>query len=171
MAGSRFHAALQAQQTYEPMNEVWFRQFIPNGIRAIGTRNLNGCTAVAIVSPFGAILAHIPPQPYLTTDPQAGIQNVRAKMMEVVAHYQQNQALFPPGRSSLVVGAIFGGSVALPEHISVIRGILHQYGLVPGLAFYEVTAGGHPTPAKGTVFIDARQGLPLVYVEDRDVPL
>lgn len=91
--------------------------------------------------------------------------------MEVVTYYQQNQACFPPGKSSLVVGAIFGGSVALPEQVHTVRGILQHHELLPDLASYEVTAGGHPTPAQGTVFIDARQGSPLVYVEDRHIPL
>lgn len=153
------------------MNQVQFTAFIPNSIRAIGTRNLNGCTAVAVVSPLGAILAHIPPLPYSTQDPNAGLQNVQAKMGEVVFLYQQNQAFFPPGRSSLIVGAIFGDAVALPDHLNCIRGLLAQNGLTPSLALYEVTGGGHLDAAKGTVFIDARQGSPFVYVEDRQVPM
>jgi Protein of unknown function (DUF3723) len=53
MATSRFHLALANGQAYEVgMNCVQFLQFAPNGMRAIGTQNLNGCTAVAIVSSF-----------------------------------------------------------------------------------------------------------------------
>jgi hypothetical protein len=170
MTGSRFHAALQAHQTYEVgMNEVRFCPFPPHGIRAIGTQNLNACTAVAVISPYGAILA--PPQPYPTSDPHIGQLNVRAKMMEVINYYHQNQALFPPQSSSLVVGAIFAGEPALPDHLHMVPGILNQYGLVANLAYYHVTGGEHPTSAQGTLFTDARQGLPLVYVEDRHIPI
>lgn len=79
MAIPRFHAAIEVGETYEVgMNHVQRAIFDPtvNSLRAIGTRNLNGCTAVAIISPLAAILAHIPPQPYATTNLGAGMQNV-----------------------------------------------------------------------------------------------
>ena len=151
------------------MNQVRFTQF--SAVQAVGTQNLNGCTAVAVVSNFGTILAHIPPLPFPTPNPDAGIQNLRARMAEVVTLYQHYQNLFPPGAASLVVMAIFGGQIALPDHIHETRQILSQYNLTPKFSVYEVTQGGHPGPAAGTVFIDARQGQPVVYVEDRQVNL
>ncbi|OJJ51380.1 hypothetical protein ASPZODRAFT_127452 [Penicilliopsis zonata CBS 506.65] len=171
MSVTRFYAALQARQMYEvQMNQVHFILFASN-IRAIGTRNLNGCTAVAIVSPFAAILAHIPPLPYPTTDPYVGLDNVQAKMGEVAFLYQQNRRFFPSDQSSLVVGAIFGGAVALSDHLTCIRGLVEQNGLTAELALYEVNGGGHLDAAKGTVFIDARHGSPSVYIEDQQVQM
>src|SRR5689334_18356023 len=91
MAISRFQAAINASQTYEvEMNQVQLLIFNLRPLQAIGTRNLNGCTAVVIISPFAAILSHIPPQPYLTEHPGVGMQNVRARMEEVLSLYRQN---------------------------------------------------------------------------------
>jgi hypothetical protein len=62
MAVSRFQAAINTGQTYAVgMNHVQLLIFNLSPVRAIGTRDLNGCTAVAIISPLAAILAHIPP--------------------------------------------------------------------------------------------------------------
>ncbi|KAJ9386284.1 hypothetical protein DTO063F5_3798 [Paecilomyces variotii] len=172
MTTSLLHAALSNHQAYEVgMNEVQFLPFTPSGIRAIGTQNLNGCTAVAIVSPFGAILAHIPPIPYPTTDPNVGIANLQAKMATVLSYYDQHPTIFPPGSTSLVAGATIEGEIALEHHIIYIRQTLVQRQLTQHFAIYTVTLGGHGTPAQGTVFIDARQGqgTPQVYVEDRRV--
>lgn len=167
---SRFHGALQANQTDEvQMNQVRFTQF--SAMQAVGTQRLNGCTAVAVVSNLGTILAHIPPLPFATPNPHAGIQNLRARMTEVVALYQQHHNLFRPEAASLVVMAIFGGQIALADHIHEIRQILSQYNLPPKFSVYEVTQGGLQGPAAGTVFIDARHGPPVVYIEDRQVIL
>lgn len=152
------------------MNQVLFVPF-QGPIRAVGTQNLNGCTAVAIISNYGAILAHIPPLPYVTTNPHVGMQNLQARVAEMMAAYQQHVDYFPAAASSLVVGAFFGGQAALPHHLEHIRVSLTQRGLIPRLRLYQVTAGGHPTPAQGTVFIDARWGPPVVYVENQPVRL
>jgi hypothetical protein len=150
------------------MNQVLFTPFHPSSPRrAVGTRNLNGCIVVAIVSSLGAILAHIPPQPYPTLDPAVGPQNVQAKMSEVVALYQQHASYFPPGGSSLVVGPFFQGQIALSHHLDQIKAVLTQHGLTSALALYEVSPGGHPSLAQGTVFMGARQGPTAIYVEDR----
>jgi hypothetical protein len=91
--------------------------------------------------------------------------------MEVLSLYQHNLGNFPPGRSSPVVGARFGGVPALPEQLNMVRYLLQQNGLTPFLATYNVTPGGHLTAPQGTVFIDARSGLRIVYVEDEYIPI
>jgi hypothetical protein len=172
MATSRFHSALASGQAYEVgMNRVRFLQFTLNNIRAIGTQNLNGCTAVAIVSPFAAILAHIPPMPYPTSDPNVGMANLQTQMAAVFTLYGQNRTLFPTGTTSLVVGATIEGEIALDHQIAYVRQTLTQRQLTHHFAVYPVTMGGHGTPAQGTVFIDARQGqgTPQVYVEDQRI--
>lgn len=75
----------------------------------IFTRRLNGCNAVAVISSSAAILAHTPPLPYPTDDPEAGERNIRARMAEVLSLYRQNHTHFPVSRTSLVVEASFGG--------------------------------------------------------------
>jgi hypothetical protein len=164
---SYLHIALAQQQSWEvAMNQVIFAPF-QNPRRAIGTQNLNGCTAVAVISQYGAILAHIPPAPYPTHDPHLGIQNLERLMNQLVSLYHTHAYAFPAGGTSLVVGAFYGGSPALPHHLERIRSILLAQGLTPLLRMYNVTLGGHPGPAQGTVFIDARSGRVTVYVEDQ----
>ena len=148
------------------MNHVIFVPF-QGQIRAIGTQNLNGCTAVAIISPLGAILAHIPPMPYPSQDPNIGMQNLIRLMDQLLSLYRTHAYAFPTGGTSLVVGAYHGGSPALPHHLQQIRSILLAQGLIPLLRMYNVTLGGHRGPAEGTVFIDARTGEVTVYVEDQ----
>lgn len=49
----------------------------------------------------------------------------------------------------------------------MIRSLLQQHGLSPILKTYNASLGGHPTLAQGTVFIDAKSGSPLVYIETK----
>lgn len=172
MAISRFHAAIDDGQTHEVgMNQAQLVIFGKSNIKAIGTQHLNGCTAVAVVSPFAAILAHILPQPYPTTDSSVATRNLQARMTEVLTLYQQNRAYFPQDSTSLVVGARFGGVTALPDQLDMINHLLRENGLTVFQKEYNVTEGRHKTAAQGTVFIDARSGTPVVYVEDQHIPM
>jgi len=77
---SIFYNAIAERRTREVhMNDVAFTPFA-GAIRAIGTQNLNGCTAVALFSPYGAILAHITPVPYPSPDLGLGLRNLDTLM-------------------------------------------------------------------------------------------
>ena len=169
MAGSRFRAARTARQTHEVvMDTVKLLVFSQDPNRpAIGTKDLNSCTAVAIVSPYAAILAHIPPQPYPTDDPNLGMWNVQSRMNGVIHLYHHNRAYFPPNRTySIVVGGTYNSDFVLYDQVKQIRDMLRQNHLEPMMKVYEVHLNGHASPAQGTVFIDARSGSPIVFVED-----
>lgn len=164
---SQFQVALSQQSAWEVgMNQVIFAPF-QGRRRAVGTRNLNGCTAVAIFSQHGAIMAHIPPMPYPTSDPNVGMQNLERLMNQLISLYRTHASAFPTGGTSLVVGAYYQNSAALPHHLERIRTILSGDRLIPLLRMYNVTLGGHQGPAQGTVFIDASSGQAAVYVEDQ----
>jgi hypothetical protein len=67
------------------MNEIKFLPFGENGLTSIGTANLNGCSAVMVLSNFGAILAHIAPLPDdHGGNPEAGDEHAQSKMDHLV---------------------------------------------------------------------------------------
>lgn len=169
---SIFHNAIAEGRTREVhMNDVGFTSFA-GAIRAIGTQNLNGCTAVSLFSPYGAILAHIPPVPYPSPDPGLGLRNLDTLMGRFITLYQQNSAMFPRGSTTIIVGGAVENRPTLDHHLSRIRVHLAGQGLeAPALRLYEVTFSGLRRPADGTVLIDSRSGAVAVYVEDRLVPV
>ncbi|KAK2751122.1 hypothetical protein FQN57_000197 [Myotisia sp. PD_48] len=175
MSGSLFYDAIKEGSTHEVMiDQVMFVDFTdPDSKKAIGTANLNASTAVAVVSPFAAILADIAPLPRKTSDPFAGLQHVQNKMEEVISLYQMNIASFPPGKASIVVGARHNDALALPDHVDRVKEILEKNGIAYITEEYDVSLQGHATVAQGTVFIDAKRKncFPLVYVEDRLVTM
>ncbi|KAJ5963497.1 uncharacterized protein N7479_003373 [Penicillium vulpinum] len=132
---SRFHRALNARQVLEvPMDDVRFISFNAQ-IRSIGTQNLNGCTAVGLFSPAGAIMTHIPPNP----DPRLGIANLRRLMGQFILLYHQHLAEFPSDVTSIVVGGTYRGTMALEDHLTEIRSILSREGISPGFRSYSVS--------------------------------
>lgn len=169
---SHFQQALLSGYTHEvPMNGVSFIPFRA-GTRAIGTQNLNGCTAVGLFSNHGAILAHIPPMPYPTHDSQVGLRNLEALMVRFVSLYQTNQSLFPPGSTSLIVGGSMGSEPTMDHHIRRITAIVRGQCLSePHLKLYNVNLSFLRRPGSGTVLIDSSSGAIAVYVEDQLVAI
>jgi hypothetical protein len=176
MAG-RFVEALNAQRAHEVgMDKAEFVPFEKNGICSVGTRNLNSCSVAALVSPLGAIFAHIPPRPTTyATDPQdpfAGDRHVEEMMSEVASLYTQNENYFPPEKSALVVSALYQGNVALPDQRAIMNKSFERMGTIPISGFYSVLKPSDPRrPAQGTVFVDAGGEKPIVYVEDQEIHL
>lgn len=137
-------------------------------LTAIGTRDLAGCSVVTITSPYGAILAHIPPLPSMTGDSNAGDQHVQRMMDRVRALYNQHRNYFP-ATNTFVVCAVYEGEVALPDQKRIIETNVQQMGLTFRPVHY-VTPRDPLNPGQGTVLVDAmnRSGeMPAVYVEDR----
>ena len=151
------------------MDEVIFVDFARGSVRCVGTAQLNGLTAVAIASPYGAILAHIPPHPDRDrNNPYAGDNHVEEKMREFISLYRQFQSYFPTGMSTWVVSPMYQGKIALPDQRDIIESKLQEVGLAPGDSTYFVVRSTDPRgPGKGTVLIDATGDIPIVYVEDR----
>ena len=174
MATGLLEQARNLDQTFEvAMDEVRFLAFQQGSIRCIGTVGLNGCTVVTIVSPFGAILAHIPPHPNKDWgDPHAGDRHVQEKMNEVAVLYHRYESYFPSGRTNWVVSAMYQGKVALPDQREIIERNLQKLRLpYANVAYLVLEADDSRGPGQGTVFIDARGEAPIVYVEDRHINL
>ncbi|KAI9736072.1 MAG: hypothetical protein M1818_006248 [Claussenomyces sp. TS43310] len=172
MAPSRLDLAEGTETVYlVAMDEVRFLAFGQNGLTSISTRNLNGCSAVMIVSKQGAILGHFPPRPSsYSQDLEAGDNHIRAKIREVAALYKSNQQYFPSGHN-WVVCALFKGEVALPDQQKIMEDTLASLGLSSSLRTYEASKRNSKNwfPGQGTVFVDGGGPVPDVYIEDKRV--
>jgi len=152
------------------MDEIKFLRFGENEITSIGTANLNGCSAVMIISAFGAILGHIAPLPddhfnRLT----AGNDHARSKMDLLESLYTAKKRHFPTGSNSWVVCAMFEGEVGLPEQQKIFEDTLLNLDLPYTFRTYTATATRNrqgTTTGQGTVFIQSNGNSPLVYIED-----
>lgn len=167
---SRFRQAVEGgQATAVPMNGLNCVVF--SQTPCIGTDGLGSCSVVLIVSPFAAILAHIPPRPddADANDPEAGDKYVGSFMERVTTYYRQCQAYFPADSSSWVVCAVFGDAVALPDQQRIIESALRDIGLsVDTSQTYRVPFTNDQRD-RGTVFVDGRGHTIQVYVENRVV--
>lgn len=170
MSGSGILAQWQASRAVivVPMGHVQFVSF--QQMPAIGTRDLGSCSVIIIASAYGAILAHIPPQPLQPSpDPFAGDNNVRYMMSRVAALYHQHRDQFPSADTA-VVCAWFNGTVALPDQLEIMSSSLRQLGLNPVIRTYHVP-GNRSLPGQGTVIVirGNNQSRAQVYVEDRPI--
>ncbi|KAF2241884.1 hypothetical protein BU26DRAFT_525004 [Trematosphaeria pertusa] len=138
----------------------------------IGTDRLGSCSVVLIVSPFAAILAHIPPRPddADANDPEIGDKYVRSFMERVTTYYRQCQAYFPANSSSWVVCVVFGDAVALPDQQRIMERALRDVGLtVDTSQTYRVPFTNNHRD-RGTVFADGRGHTIRVYVGNQGGP-
>ncbi|KAE8352234.1 hypothetical protein BDV28DRAFT_161896 [Aspergillus coremiiformis] len=168
-------ALLNREALEVPMNSAGFVSFLDGQrIKSIGTQNLNGCTAVMLVSTRGAILSHISPLPGPTNNPHAGRQHVRENMVNFLELYRDKKE-FRKGpeekKSGIVCGILYSGKIALPDQGELIASVLLENledNPRPKVIPYQVNTDGHSQDASGTVFIDGRHSVPKVYVEDND---
>lgn len=169
---SRLSLAISSGQALNvPMNKAGFVSFISGQQKAIGTSDLNGCTAVMLVSEKGAILAHISPLPFPTTDPNAAENNTREKMGEFldILNREKGFRLAAGAKNSGIVCGVFDGSIALPSQKDLVETILLENledNPRPKILKYQVRQVR--SSAAGTVFIDGRERVPKVYLEDVD---
>ncbi|KAK2809799.1 hypothetical protein FQN50_003439 [Emmonsiellopsis sp. PD_5] len=170
MASTRFDEVEKLAGTVNVfMNTVGFIVFGQNQKYCLVTSDLNGCSAVAIVSQHAAILAHIPPRPSLdSSNLLAGDQNMQAKMNEVAYLLTQHRILFE-GNHAWVVYAVLGDEIGLADQKAIIdrtlEGLCINYTNYP----YPVSQDENRPPGHGTIVVDARSGVPQVYIDDSRV--
>lgn len=167
---SRFRQAVRnSQATAVPMNGLGGVVF--SDIPCIGTDRLGSCSVILIVSPYAAIMGHISPRPHGSnpSDPNAGDNHVRSFMNQVTLYYHQSRQSFPTGSSSWVVCAVFGGAVALPDQQRIMEQGLRDIGLPVDTNQTYLVPFTTDNPDRGSVFVDGREGIIRVYVEDRVV--
>lgn len=144
-------------------------RFQPGGKIFLGTEDLNGCTAVVIVSKDATILGHISPRPSGQNTSQAtGDAHVRAKMQELSALLSQHLSEFKQGTGGVVVYAIYMGEVALTDQKKIVEDQFKSWKLPFNSVSYPILKPGEPRPpAKGIVLIDAGGEAPVIWVEDK----
>lgn len=151
------------------MGDVKISVFDRHGeTRFVCTQDLNGCSAVVIVSAKGCIIAHIPPLPSYTSDPYIGASNARYMMDRVRNTFLDNRQLFLGECHSWVIVATWGGQLALPEQASILEATIdQQLGIPRRTVTYTALPRGAPrTELKGTVLVAVKpQEMPRVWIE------
>lgn len=168
MAQTHFEQVIRLPGTVNvPVNAVRFMAFQSAGQTCLVTHGLNSCSAIAIVSQHAAILAHIAPQPATNSNnPYAGDQNMQARMNEVATLFTSYSTYFQ-GNHVWVVYAVMGNWIALPDQKAIIDRTLEGLGLNYTNCPYTVVPGLYRPPGHGTVVVDARNGTPEVYIDER----
>ncbi|KAF2214333.1 hypothetical protein CERZMDRAFT_83049 [Cercospora zeae-maydis SCOH1-5] len=153
---------LRHDAVWVPMNQVSSGAWSAD-LQFLATEYLNGCTAVAIVSEYGGILAHIAPRTSTTT----GDQNVRDLMTQVVHHFTtgRNAGLFPSA-TAVVLAAVYENEIALPDAVEFIRRVLERLDLPIRYQKYRVRRQGEARVSGETSFVlHGRRGMrPGLYV-------
>lgn len=153
---SRPYAAARrgtARHTVEvPQNDVQMVSWPPETqVRFLVTGHLNSCTAVAIISPKAAILAHIAPLPndttndHLRANPRLGEQHVTYMMQRLAALYSGNLSKFER-RETYIVAGIYSNRPSMESGIQIINNGLRILGLRPDWKQYDVL----PSPQRQT---------------------
>ncbi|KAL8970980.1 MAG: hypothetical protein Q9197_003520 [Variospora fuerteventurae] len=149
-------------------NDMHFQQF-SNETSAIGTYALRACSVVLVASQVGAVLAHIAP---------LGDEYVR-RMMDRFNSLYQPRAVSHFGAERhpwVVIGLMHTGdgdayTEALPDMNLIINERLMAMGLQPSSSDYKfklrLAQDSPQFPGKGTVLVDAKNGLLKIYVEDQ----
>lgn len=150
------------------MDDIKFRRFRSGGPGSLGTMNLNGGTAIAIVSEAGAILAHIMPRLAFDNPKKATGDDHVMEMMTKVQHFlnMRRTAFIDRGTYSVVIYGMYEGEVALPDQLQIISDGLESWGITAKYVSYEVTPAYQRGPAAGTVLVDGRYEQAALYVED-----
>ena len=120
---------------------------------SVGTRDLNSCTGVIILSPLAIILAHIAPRPDGTTtanDRGAGDRHVMSKMNEVAEIYRDHRQWFPAEFTACGVFAQYLSEIALPDQEVIVMNTLTSLGIYPENYSYNVPTNDNK-PSAGTI--------------------
>ncbi|KAL4783318.1 hypothetical protein BJX76DRAFT_358061 [Aspergillus varians] len=161
----------QGQAVMTHMHEVRFVAFHQRA--SIGTFGLGACSTMIISSEHGAILAHIAPQPYPTTDTQVAEGYVRRMMGQVRQQYDhwRAQGYFPSAGSTIVCALFRNERLGLPSQVQIMRHGMEEMGFNdPNMIGYYVPTDPHG-PGQGTVVVLSRGAgrSPMVFVQDQEI--
>lgn len=153
------------------MNEIGYLHFEPNSDMCLGTKDLNSCTAIAIISKDAAILGHFSPRPASANENiAAGDAYIELKLQELRTLLGQHLSEFTqtPASAGLVAYAVYEGATALQSQRDLIESQLKAWKMLFTFIPYQVFGEHEPRgPAKGTVLIVPGDNGPTVYVEDK----
>ena len=160
------------------MYMVKYHQFVQEMPR-IGTQEFCGCTTVAIISPAGAIVAHITPGRMAAGEQTQSAKGTAEEMLaEVHSLYAIHQNKDLHGARAVVVVPHQGGTSTDPDLVKTIVDGVERIGFTPvTLGHYNsIYPGeeGRDVVYQGTVFVDGsnsishgKMSMPAVYVEAR----
>lgn len=162
-----------------PINGLGIVRFgdLVNGSKrySITTENLNSCHAVAIVSKKAAILGHIAPSSPLLPMGEAWTEFMVGRILAMMNHDLNKHCFENQGTDGIVIFGINHEGMVLPDQVRILYAkIAPAIGHAPRLVEYPVDwSVNNVSPNKGTVFIQGNESgqLPIVWVEDRQVPL
>ncbi|KAK3672621.1 hypothetical protein LTR78_007433 [Recurvomyces mirabilis] len=174
---TRFEAIQNRSDTIVvPMNQAghctWDRR------RYLATQQLNGCTALALVSSEAGILVHIAPiNPNLHGKDAPGnaeLDNARGLLQQVITVYNTytRMGVFPDP-SAITVLAIHEGRVAVPVHIKLIQGILTHLSIPSTVHQYGTKQGGEArSESDNSVVVEGEKGRPpKLYINGNELKI
>lgn len=136
--------------------------------------DLNGGTAVAIISGVAVILAHIG-----SRAPNSGPTDITGDALEIrimatmQSVFNMHRDCFPDlGTNAVVVYGANKGEVTSPDQVKTVCDKLGDLMLLPGCASYEVTPAAQRSQAAGTFLVEGRheqREAPAAYVENVQV--
>ncbi|KAI9823639.1 MAG: hypothetical protein M1832_002420 [Thelocarpon impressellum] len=153
------------------MGQTRFIPFRSHEERAVGTQGLAGCTAVMVVSPYGAIVSHVPP----TSLPHVAADAIRTCYLE-----NQQRGYFPAA-SATIFGARFSDQeegeppvltvpptvLIVGQQASQMADELAHLGIPVRQYSYDPFQELDEYPGRGTVLVDSWGESTIdVYVDD-----
>lgn len=133
------------------------------------TRNLNSCTAVAIVSPEAALLAHIQPSP------RGNIQESNDECQRILQHLVDSHDWYTEwgyySTTQKYIVAAFdtvNRRHAMPDHINLaLHALSKRLGLPVFRKDYDLVYGNRPSGWSSVVIESPGLGhMPVVYLND-----
>lgn len=137
---------------------------------AIGTRDLNGCSALVIVDK-GVILAHIAPMSREDRDRQAasGLPHFQSMARRAVNLMRQHEKLFSEDTTTWGIFARLGADVPLSHYADWASALFAHLGFRMQPAYYDVNPrdGRERQLPKGSVVVIKQNEAPaMLYLED-----
>lgn len=166
-----------ANQTIKVLqNDVQIAYWPPDTqVQNLVTGCLNACTAIAIISPKAAILAHIGPLSNGTTGIEPGTdpgpEHVTSLLTQMETLFLRNREKFDPSETWVVAG-IWQNGPSMADGIHLANQMLRQYNLQPKWKSYQVLKRGQPRMSgQTTVVIEAYQrgAMPRVYLNNDQI--
>ncbi|KAK1050694.1 hypothetical protein LTR74_016975 [Friedmanniomyces endolithicus] len=174
MATNRYVQLKNAGQLMEVEMET-AKILLPGGAIAIGTKDLNACSGIAILGE-AIILAHIaplPPHPLGTSQQRLIVQGEGEAHFETVMNmvqelYNTHKSRFPSQSTSWAIFGRFEGKIAMPEKLAIAKRRFQIMGLPMKFAQYDIAKASERTnPAVGTVIGVLQNRKTYLYVEDQ----
>lgn len=139
----------------------------------LGTRDLNGCFAVFLLSTQtkGAIGVHIGPRASREdTAPDAGLNHCKNLMRQMLREYEARKDSFPRGSLAWTVYGIAEDGWTMDDQLAYIRRKFGEIGAVETTNGYDVTGGFRVRP-RGEAFVGFRDGKWVAWLEDKPCSL